>query len=81
MAELATKPLTLDEFLHWDDGTDTHYELIGGFPLAMSLRFEADRILATRLATHIDRALTGRLPANVQLSVGVVPPNGPKTSF
>ncbi|MGE0258764.1 MAG: hypothetical protein AB7H71_09785 [Alphaproteobacteria bacterium] len=28
--------MTLEEFLRWDDGTDTHYELIGGFPVAMA---------------------------------------------
>ena len=28
MAEPATKPTTLEEFLRWDDGTETHYELI-----------------------------------------------------
>jgi hypothetical protein len=27
--------MTLDEFLRWDDGTATHYELIGGSPRAM----------------------------------------------
>jgi hypothetical protein len=32
MAEPAIKPMRLDEFLRWDDGTETHYELIGGFP-------------------------------------------------
>jgi oligopeptide/dipeptide ABC transporter ATP-binding protein len=31
----------LDEFLRWDDGTETHYELIGGFPMAMAPPAEA----------------------------------------
>jgi len=31
MADPAIKPMTLDEFFYWDDGTETHYELIGGF--------------------------------------------------
>ncbi|HMR29500.1 MAG TPA: Uma2 family endonuclease [Geminicoccaceae bacterium] len=29
--------MSLDEFLEWDDGTDTHYELYEGRPVAMSL--------------------------------------------
>ncbi len=43
MAESAVKPMTLDEFLCWDDGTETHYELIGGFPMAMAPPAEAHR--------------------------------------
>ena len=35
MAEAAIQPMTLAQFLSWGDGTDTHYELIGGFPMAM----------------------------------------------
>ena len=37
MPEPAIKPMTLDEFLRWDDGTETHYELLGGFPVAMKI--------------------------------------------
>jgi Uma2 family endonuclease len=36
MAELAIKPMTLEEFLRWDDGTETRYELVGGIPVAMA---------------------------------------------
>ena len=35
----AVKPIermTLEEFLRWEDRTDTHYELIGGSPMAMA---------------------------------------------
>jgi len=28
--------MRLQKFLRWDDGTETHYELIGGFPMAMA---------------------------------------------
>ena len=41
--------MTLEEFLRWDDGTDTHYELIGGFPVAMAPPAEVHRALAVRL--------------------------------
>jgi hypothetical protein len=30
MAEPAVKRMSLEEFLRWDEGTDTRYELIGG---------------------------------------------------
>ena len=36
MADAATKRIMLDEFLWWDDGTETRYELIDGFPVAMA---------------------------------------------
>jgi hypothetical protein len=45
MAEPAVKPMTLEEFLRWDDGTETHYELIGGFPVAMAPPAEASEFL------------------------------------
>jgi Uma2 family endonuclease len=35
MAEPAIGRMTLEEFLRWDDGTDTRYELIDGVPVAM----------------------------------------------
>lgn len=35
MADIAEKRMTVAEFLTWDDGTDTRYELIDGRPVAM----------------------------------------------
>ena len=70
MAEPAIKPMTLDEFLRWDDGTETHYELIGGFPVAMAPPAEAHRILAMRLVSRIDAALASRRPCNAQIEAG-----------
>src|SRR5262249_21712069 len=75
MAELAVKPMTLEEFLHWDDGTQTHYELIGGLPVAMAPPAEAHRILAVRLVTRIDTALAERRPCNAQIEAGVIRPD------
>jgi Uma2 family endonuclease len=81
MAELAIKPMTLDEFLRWDDGTETHYELIGGFPVAMAPPAEAHRILAVRLVSRIDSALTARRPCNAQIEAGVIRPDRADTYF
>src|SRR5215471_18680273 len=75
MAGPAIRRMTLDEFLRWDDGTDTHYELIGGFAVAMAPPAEAHRILAVRLASRIDAALAGRRPCNAQIEPGVVRPD------
>ena len=58
----ASLRMTLDEFLRWDDGTETHYELIDGFPVAMAPPAEAHRILPVRLVPWIDAALAGRRP-------------------
>lgn len=81
MAEPATKPMTLDEFLRWDDGTDTHYELIGGFPVAMAPPAAAHRILAMRLGSRIDSALAMRRPCNAQADAGILRPDRPHTYF
>jgi Uma2 family endonuclease len=75
MAELAIRRMTLDEFLRWEDGTDTRYELIDGFPMAMAPPVEAHRILAVRLVSRIDAALASRRPCNAQIEPGVVRPD------
>jgi hypothetical protein len=36
MSEAAVKRMTLAEFLRWEDGTDTRYELLAGQPVAMA---------------------------------------------
>jgi Uma2 family endonuclease len=75
MAEPAIRRMTLDEFLHWEDGTDTRYELIDGFPVAMAPPAEAHRILAMRLGSRIDAKLADRRPCNAQIEPGVVRPD------
>jgi Uma2 family endonuclease len=75
MAEPAFRNMTLEEFLRWDDGTDTRYELIASYPVAMAPPAEAHRILAVRLVSRIDAALAGRRPCNAQIEPGVVRPD------
>jgi Uma2 family endonuclease len=81
MAEAAIQPMTLDQFLHWDDGTDTHYELIGGFPVAMAPPAAAHRMLTIRLASRIDAALAARRPCNAQTDAGVIRTDRADTYF
>jgi len=73
--------MTLEEFLSWDDGTETHYELIGGFPVAMAPPAAAHRILAMRLGSRIDAALASRRPCNAQADAGVLRPERADTYF
>jgi Uma2 family endonuclease len=72
VAELAIRPMTLDEFLRWDDGTDTRYELIGGFPVAMAPPAQAHRMLAAHLVTRLENILAGRRPCNARTEAGVI---------
>jgi len=81
MADLAVKPITLEEFFRWDDGTETHYELIGGFPVALAPPAEVHRVLAVRLVTRIDGALSARRPCNAQVDAGVIRPDRADTYF
>ena len=81
MADPAIKPMTLDEFLRWDDGSDTRYELIGGFPVAMAPPAAAHRILAMRLGSRIDAGLASRRPCNAQADAGVIRPDRADTYF
>ncbi|MBV8335998.1 MAG: Uma2 family endonuclease [Alphaproteobacteria bacterium] len=54
MVEPATRRMTLEEFLYWDDGTDTRYELWGGVVTAMAPPMPRHGRLAA--------AVTGELP-------------------
>ena len=73
--------MTLDEFLRWDDGTETHYELIAGFPVAMAPPAEVHRALAVRLVSRIDAALSARRPCNAQIEAGVIRTDRADTYF
>jgi Uma2 family endonuclease len=81
MAEPAIKPMTLEGFYRWDDGSDTHYELIEGFPVAMAPPAEVHRALAVRLVARIDTALTPRRPCNAQIEAGVIRADRADTYF
>jgi Uma2 family endonuclease len=75
VSELAERRMSLDEFLRWEDESDTRYELIDGIPIAMAPSAEAHRILAMRLGARIDTALQNRRPCNVQIEAGVLRPD------
>jgi Uma2 family endonuclease len=81
MSDLAYRAMTLDEFLRWDDGTETHYELIGGFPVAMAPPAAAHRMIAMRLGARIDAGLANRRPCNAQSEAGIIRPDRADTYF
>ena len=74
-------PMTLAEFLVWDDGTDTRYELIDGSPIPLPLKLEGERVLAVRLGSAIESVLSKRRPCNAQFAAGIVPLNRVNTYF
>ena len=75
MSELAARHMSLDEFLRWEDGTDTRYELIGGVPAAMAPPGRAHGILCARLAGAIEASLRSRRPCTAQIEAGIVRPD------
>jgi Uma2 family endonuclease len=81
MADPAVRGMTLDEFLHWDDGTDTRYELIGGFPVAMAPPMEAHGTLAARVAARLENGLASRRPCRTAVEAGILHPDRGDTFF
>ncbi len=75
MADPAIRRMTLEEFLRWEDGTDTRYELIDGFPVAMAPPARAHGILCARLAGEINAALRSRRPCTAQAEAGIARPD------
>jgi Uma2 family endonuclease len=78
---MATRPddlrLSLAEFLDWDDGTDTRYELIDGQVVAMAPPSPRHSVLTGRLARLIGAGL--RPPCEVFVEAGIVTPDRPDT--
>ena len=75
MSELATEPMSLGEFLRWDDGTDTRYELVDGFPVAMAPPARAHGMLRARLAGLVDAGLRSRRPCAAETEAGIASPD------
>src|SRR5690348_9284930 len=81
MAEPAIRRMTLEEFLRWDDGTDTRYELIGGFPVAMAPPAPAHGMIAARIVARLEEALRTRRPCSAQIEAGILHPDRADTFF
>src|SRR6266851_5925664 len=81
MSEPAIRGMTVDEFLRWEDGSDTRYELVGGFVVAMAPPAPGHGILFARLAGSIDAALRSRRPCVVQGEAGILRPDRNDTCY
>jgi Uma2 family endonuclease len=77
MTDAAKQRMTLAEFLAWDDGTDTRYELIAGVPVAMAPPMRAH----AEITANIVGALKTRLkpPCRSLIEAGLVPEGSNRT--
>jgi Uma2 family endonuclease len=73
MAQVKEKLWTLEEFLAFDDGTDTSYQLFEGRIVAMNPPLRGHAGLVGRLARIIGNQLA--LPCEVYAEAGIVPIN------
>jgi Uma2 family endonuclease len=72
MARSVRRLWSLDEFLAFDDGSDTRYELFDGRIVAMAPASDVHGALVVRLARRIGNAL--RAGCEVVAEAGIVPP-------
>jgi Uma2 family endonuclease len=71
MNEHASKLTTVDEFLAWEDGTDTRYELADGVIRAMSPPAGAHGTVVANATALIHGALRDRRPCRPQSEAGI----------
>ena len=81
MSDPARRLMTLEEFLRWDDGTDTRYELVGGFPVAMAPPAPAHGAIAARIIARLEEALRRRRPCRALVEAGILHPDRADTFF
>jgi Putative restriction endonuclease len=68
MADVAEKRMTVAEFLTWDDGTDTRYELLDGRPVPMApVTASHSIIVAERAGNGGEHPGRAAAPAGFQL--------------
>jgi len=72
LAEAAERRMTLAEFLAWDDGTETRYELIDGQPRAMAPAYPRHGLIERNAGRAIESLLGLGGPCRVYDQVGVV---------
>jgi Uma2 family endonuclease len=71
MAEQARKLMTVDEFLAWDDGSDTRHELVDGVIRAMSPSGGPHGTIAANAIGLLYDALRHRRPCRPQSEAGI----------
>lgn len=66
MTQPAVRRMTVAEFLAWDDGAETRYELIDGQPVAMNPPGGPHRTIAMNAGGVLLAALRDRPPCHPQ---------------
>jgi Uma2 family endonuclease len=79
MADAAEKLMTVAEFLDWNDGTDTRYELIGGRPVAMAPPTPAHSVIVANLSHELRAKLP--IPCYVGNEAGISRPDRNDTFY
>ena len=79
MTTTAPERITLAEFLTWDDGTDTRYELVDGAVRALPLGPVAHGAVLANLACALGNRL--RPPLRGVIRAGIVPPHRADTYY
>ena len=71
MGEPASRAMSADEFMSWDDGSDTRYELVGGVVVAMAPPTYVHGIVVGNAYAAIRTALEGRAPCQAAVEAGI----------
>jgi Uma2 family endonuclease len=71
MAEPAGELMTVDEFLSWDDGTDTRYELVDGRIVAIAPPGAEHRTIVVNASAVIGARLRKRPPCRGETEAGI----------
>jgi Uma2 family endonuclease len=79
MTDAAPRLMTVTEFLAWDDGTDTRYELIDGRPVAMTPVSPNHSIIASKIVGALENGL--KRPCYVGIEAGVMTPDREDTFY
>lgn len=72
MADPAEKRMTVDEFLQWDDGTETRYELIDGQIVAMAPPSRQHGTVVMNVGSFINGRMRERTPCHAESEAGIV---------
>ena len=79
MADVAEKRMTVAEFLTWDDGTDTRYELVRGVIVAMAPPSAKHSVIASKIGGALEAGL--KPPCYVGTNAGVARPDRDDTFY
>lgn len=71
MVEVAERRMTLAEFLLWDDGTQTRYELVGGVPRAMAPAYPRHGLIQRNAGRVIESRIGLAGPCRVYDQAGI----------